>query len=76
MICSMIITDTHKAVKLITDTGLPYEQAEGIVNALNGQGAEFVTKDHLKAELKELETSLTIRMIVILALFTAVIKWL
>lgn len=54
--------------------------AEAVVNAINEHGAELVTKDYLdmrlKSELKDLETRLTIRMIVILALFTAVIKWL
>ncbi|MDE0154999.1 MAG: DUF1640 domain-containing protein [Gammaproteobacteria bacterium] len=76
----MIITDTHKAIKIITASGLPDAQAEAVVNAINEHGAELVTKDHLdmrlKSELKDLETRLTIRMIVILALFTAVIKWL
>ena len=76
----MIITDAHKAIKIITASGLPDAQAEAVVNAINEHGAELVTKDYLdmrlKSELKDLETRLTIRMIVILALFTAVIKWL
>ena len=50
--CLVIITDTDKAIKLITDTGLPYEQAEGIVNALNEHITDFVTQRLSEGRIK------------------------
>ena len=55
--------DTHKAVKALTDAGFSETQAETVVSTVSDAiGADVATKSDLKAELKELELRLTIRI--------------
>ena len=76
----MIITDTHKAIRIIAASGVPDEQAEAIVSAFNEQGADIVTKDYLDMKLdlklKEQENRLVWKMLALFIAFAALIKWL
>lgn len=55
--------DTHKAVKALTDAGFSESQAETVVSTVSDAiGSDLATKSELKAELKELELRLTIRI--------------
>ena len=55
--------DTHKAVKALTDAGFSESQAETVVSTVSDAiGSDLATKSDLKAELKELELRLTIRI--------------
>ncbi|MFC5473545.1 DUF1640 domain-containing protein [Paraherbaspirillum soli] len=69
--------DTHKFVKTLEAAGVPASQAEAISNAVKEahDSAEVATK----ADLRELELRLTIKLgtIVVVALgaFTALSKW-
>ena len=76
----MIITDTHKAIRIIADSGVPDKQAEAIVSAMNDQGADIVTKEYLdmklKVELKDQENRIVWKMLALFIAFAALIKWL
>lgn len=76
----MIITDTHKAIRSITESGVPEKQAEAIVTVLNEGGSDVVTKDYLdmklKTELKDLENRIVWKMLALFVAFAALIKWL
>ena len=55
--------DTYKAVKALTEAGFSESQAETVVSTVNDAiGSDLATKSELKAELKELELRLTIRI--------------
>ncbi|MDE0155446.1 MAG: hypothetical protein OXS28_07595 [Gammaproteobacteria bacterium] len=72
----MIITDTHKAIKIIADSGVPDEQAEAIVSAMNEHGADIVTRDYLDMKLKDQENRIMWKMLALFIAFAALIKWL
>ena len=55
--------DTYKAVKALTEAGFSESQAETVVSTVNDAiSSDLATKSELKAELKELELRLTIRI--------------
>ena len=79
-----ITFDTHKFVKKLEAAGISEQQAEAISAAVQDaqESAELATKTdirELKAEMRELELRLTIKLgfIVVAALgaFTALSKW-
>ena len=76
----MIVADTHKAITALTDNGFSNKQAESLINILNEQGAELVTKTELNTEIAGLESRLTWKMIGLFSLFTIIFtiinKWL
>ncbi|MDE0513229.1 MAG: hypothetical protein OXI88_15750 [Gammaproteobacteria bacterium] len=72
----MIITDTHKAIKIIAASGVPDEQAEAIVSAMNEHGADIVTRDYLDMKLKDQENRIMWKILALFIAFAALIKWL
>ena len=55
--------DTYKAVKALTEAGFSESQAETVVSTVSDAiGSDLATKSELKAELRELELRLTIRI--------------
>ena len=55
--------DTHEAVKALTNAGFSEAQAETVVSTVRDAiGSDLATKSELKAELRELELRLTIRI--------------
>ncbi|WP_041742275.1 hypothetical protein [Collimonas fungivorans] len=75
---SAVTFDTLKFVKTLEAAGLPAPQAEAISNAVKEahESAEVATK----ADLRELELSLTIKLgaivVVALSAFSVLSKWL
>ena len=55
--------DTHQAVKALTEAGFSETQAESVVSTVRDAiGSDLVTKTDLKAEIKDLELRMTIRL--------------
>ncbi|AMP16314.1 hypothetical protein [Collimonas pratensis] len=74
---SAVAFDTHEFVKTLEAAGVPALQAEAISNAVKKahESAELATK----ADLRELELSLTVKLgaivVVALSVFSALLKW-
>ncbi len=59
---SMAVYDTHKAVKVLTDAGVPEEHAEAMVAVVGNLPGNLVTETVLDAKLQALELRMTLRL--------------
>jgi hypothetical protein len=55
----MALLNTHTTIKEFIKYGFSEDQAEVIVNAINDQNTELVTKNDLKFSISELKSNLT-----------------
>ncbi len=58
----MAVFDTHKAFTTLVEAGFTERQAQALLDVGREGFGALVTKDHLDARLRELESRLTLRL--------------
>lgn len=66
--------DTHATIKALQEAGLGERQAEAITAAIGSSQNDLVTKDVLRAELRDLEIKIYKFGIAVAAIAVAILK--